>query len=124
MPGWIRKRRSRFDGVNLLELRPLRQAGWRDEDGVVMLTRRHPRQRGQRGLLARVDHWLATPRLKLDAIGSFAWRRFDGRTSVGEVVQAVRKEFGEPAEPVEERLGSFVRLLRREGLVKYEGFDA
>lgn len=113
-----KRRRDELDGMNLLLMHPIREADWVDGDTVV-LRRKPPSERGERGISARVDHWLGAPRLRLDETGSFAWRRFDGETTVGEVVAEVRKAFGEDAEPVEQRLGAFVRLLRRERLVRY-----
>ncbi|MDT8436446.1 MAG: PqqD family protein [Gemmatimonadota bacterium] len=107
--------------MNLLDLRPVRLAEWRDEEAGVLLLRRPPADRGPRRLGAWVLHWLGAPRLRLDATGSAAWREFDGRTTVREVVASIRAEFGEAAEPVEQRLGSFVRLLHRERLVRYDG---
>ena len=120
MPGRFRRRRvDPLEGVNLLHVHPIREAEWHDEDDTVVLQRIPPREKGLSGIGARVDHWLGTPRLKLDATGSFAWRRFDGTTTVGDVVTEVRETFGSDAEPVEQRLGAFVRLLRRERLVSY-----
>ncbi len=113
------KRVDPLEGVNLLHVHPVREAEWRDEEETVVLQRSPPREKGLSRIGARVDHWLGTPRLRLDATGSFAWRRFDGNTTVGQVVDEVRKKFGTDAEPVEQRLGAFVRLLRRERLVSY-----
>jgi len=113
------KRIDPLEGVNLLHVHPVREAEWHDEDDTVVLRRTPPRGKGLSGVGARVDHWLGTPRLRLDATGSFAWRRFDGTTTVGQVVDEVRETFGPDAEPVEQRLGAFVRLLRRERLVSY-----
>ena len=113
------RREDPLEGVNLLHVHPIREAEWHDEDDTVVLRRRPPRERGLAGIGARVDHWLGTPRLRLDTTGSFAWRRFDGTTTVGQVVAEVRETFGTEAEPVEQRLGAFVRLLRRERLVSY-----
>ncbi len=119
MLNWLRKRRQDpLEGMNLLLMHPIRQADWTDGDTVV-LRRKRPAERGEKGIAARVDYWLGAPRLRLDVTGSFAWRRFDGETTVGEVVAEVREAFGEGAEPVEQRLGAFVRLLRRERLVGY-----
>ena len=113
------RREDPLEGVNLLHVHPVREAEWHDEDDVVVLQRIPPREKGLSGVGARVDHWLGTPRLKLDATGSFAWRRFDGNTTVGQVAADVRETFGPEAEPVEQRLGAFVRLLRWERLVRY-----
>ena len=124
IPGRRRRRRSHLEGVNLLDVCPVRQADWREDEELVILTRRHPRARGQKGLAARLDHWLATPHLKLDGTGTFAWKRLDGRTTVREVAEALRQAYGEGAEPVEQRLGAFIRLLHREGLVSYRDLDS
>lgn len=118
-----RRRGRHLEGVNLLDVRPVRQADWREDEDVVILTRRHPKARGKKGLAARVDHWLGTPHLKLDRTGTFAWKRLDGRTTVREVAEALRKTYGEGAEPVEQRLGAFIRILHREGLVSYRDLD-
>ena len=118
-----RRRRSHLEGVNLLDVCPVRQADWREDGEIVILTRRHPRARGVKGLAARLDHWLGTPHLKLDRTGTFAWKRLDGRTTVRELAEALRQAHGEGAEPVEQRLGAFIRLLHREGLVSYRDLD-
>jgi hypothetical protein len=76
-----------------------------------------------KGLAARLDHWLGTPHLKLDRTGTFAWKRLDGRTTVRELAASLRQAHGEGAEPVEQRLGAFIRLLHREGLVSYRDLD-
>ena len=118
------RRADPLAGVNLLDLRPVRTADWsEDGEGRVVVERSSPRERGLSGLRARFDQWLATPRVRLDETGSFAWKKLDGERSVRDVVAAVRERFGAEAEPVEERLGSFIRLLRRERLVRYPGLD-
>lgn len=124
IPGSRRRRHRHLEGVNLLDVCPVRQADWREDEDVVVLTRRHPRERGQNGLAARLDHWLGTPHLKLDRTGTFAWKQLDGRTTVREVADALRRKYGEGAEPVEQRLGAFIRLLHREGLVSYRDLDS
>lgn len=88
-----------------------------------MIERPRPAGRGFRWLREAAAYALATRRIRLDAIGSFAWRRFDGETTVGTVVADVQKEFGDDAAPVEERLGMFVRLLRTERLLGYTDID-
>ena len=119
----LRRSRHPLEGVNLLHLHPVRTAHWTDDGEEVVLERRPPTGRGIRGLRARIDHLLGAPRLRLDATGSFAWRRFDGAASVGEVAAQMRAALGDEAEPVEQRLGSFVRLLHRERLIRYAEQD-
>jgi Coenzyme PQQ synthesis protein D (PqqD) len=118
-----RKTPDPLAGVNLLDVAPVRLAAWQERDGRAVLERPRPRSRGLKSLLDRLAFLMATRSVRLDAIGSSAWKRFDGAATVAEVAGAIREEFGEAAEPAEERLGYLVRLLRREGMVGYPGWD-
>lgn len=119
-----------------LEVTPVRTAAWSEHDGRVVVERPLPPVRGLRSLLQRVSALTGVRRLRLDERGSFAWRRFDGATSVGEVAHALHAELDGPAagpapaaSPSEgraeaaERLVRFVRTLRNEGLVGLTGLD-
>lgn len=116
-------RRSPLEGVNLLDLAPVPLADSEEEDGRIVLLRPKDTTTGLKGLFDRITYHLSVRRIKLDAVGSFAWRRLDGKTTVRELAKATREEFGEDAEPVEGRLGYFVRQLHGEKLVAYPGID-
>lgn len=109
--------------INLLDLAPVRLARWEEAGDRVVLQRPRPPRGGLKGFLGRVSYSLSASRIRLDDVGSFAWRRLDGRTTVGEAAEAMRQHFGEKAEPAEERLGQFVRTLRREGMLAFPGWD-
>jgi hypothetical protein len=47
----------------------------------------------------------------------------DGRRTAGDIAKALRKEFGDTVEPAEERLGTFIRMLQREELVRFPELD-
>ena len=94
-----------------------RSVEWEDgpEGGAVLLV---PRFRW--GPLAK---WLQ-PRLrnkhirvKLDEIGSFAWRRFDGKTRFTEIVAAMQQQFGPKADPAADRLQKFCAILYKDKFV-------
>lgn len=110
-----------------LEVTPVRTAAWSEHDGQVVVERPLPPVRGLRSLLHRISALTGVRRLRLDERGSFAWRRFDGATSVGEVAAALHGELGEAAgtdrAEAAERLVRFVRTLRTEGLVGLTGLD-
>jgi len=110
--------------VNLLELCPVRRAEWETAGESVVVVRPRPAAGGVRAPLEWMAFLLAPARLRLDALGSFVWDRLDGKRSVGEIAGEVRERFGESAEPVESRLGEFIRGLRREELVAFPGWDA
>ena len=120
-------RRSHQDaalaGENLLEMTPLRVADWQEIDDRVVVERPRPGARGWRGLGERVSYLLSMRKIRLDERGSFLWHLVDGERSVAEVAEAMRLEFGEEVEPAEERVGHLIRLLRRERLLAYPGWD-
>lgn len=119
-----RRARRRARAPNLLAVAPRRAVEWEEgEDGLVVLVRRRPRVRSPRSLGRWLSYLMAPPRIRLDELGSFAWRALDGHSTVGEVAERVRDHFGEEAEPVEHRLGQFVVVLRRERFVSYPGLD-
>ena len=120
---WRRKRRNELEDVNLLEVTPVRTADWIERGERVVVIRPQPERPGLRGLVDRLLFLLSARRIRLDAVGSFAWLHLDGERSVGQVAELLRKEFGERVEPAEERLGHLVRVFRREGLVGYRGWD-
>jgi hypothetical protein len=110
-------------GVNLLELAPERVAEWEDGGDRVVLLRPPPQGRGFRFALDWVACQLSSRRIRLDEIGSFVWRGLDGATTVGALAAAVESEFGERVTPVAERLGRMIRVLRKEGFVRYPTID-
>lgn len=99
---------------------PERLAGWREVYGRVVLERPRPSdaETGLRRLRAYLTYWFAPGRMRLDEVGSEAWKRFDGTITVSGVCEHLRERFGETVEPVEERLGRFVNHLRREGFLQ------
>ncbi len=115
--------RDDLSRVDLLGIRPVRLAEWVEEDERVVLVRPAPTSRGLRRVTDAVSYWLSPRRVRLDELGSFAWRLLDGRHTVREAVDALRERFGEAAEPAEERLGVFVRTLRHQGFLAYPEWD-
>lgn len=97
-----------------------RTIGWEDgpDGGAVLLV---PRFR--KGPLAKwLQPKLRRPfmKVKLDEVGSFAWRRLDGQTRFEDVARSLRDSFGEKVEPAEERLKTFMTILYRDKFVKLE----
>lgn len=108
------------DPVNLLELTPQRKADWETTgDGLVVLL--IPKFRNQ--LMAQ---WVLPMlkskffRIKLDTYGSFVWKQCDGNTPVREIGDHMKREFGESAEPVFDRIGKFLHKLEREEFIRIE----
>lgn len=108
---------------NLLEMVPQRVAGWEEVEGRVVVERPRPSQRGLRGVGERLSYSLSMRKIRLDERGSFLWHLIDGERSVAEVAEGMRGQFGEGVEPAEERVGQLIRMLRRERLLAYPGWD-
>ena len=56
-------------------------------------------------------------RVKLDEIGSFVWRQFDGRKSFADVVAAMESHFGQRADPAPDRLQRFLTVLYKDKFI-------
>ena len=119
----IARRKDPLEAVNLLELAPVRVASWSEVDGRVTLERPRPRVRGPMRVLHAITTAMSVPRVRLDELGSFCWTRLDGARTVEVIAADVRDTFGDAAEPVEERLGTFVRMLRDQEFLVYPGWD-
>lgn len=120
---WKRRRPDELEAVNLLELTPVRIAEWEEVGERVVVLRPVPTSHGLKRLLDLFLHALSARRLRLDDLGSYAWRMLDGRRTVGQVVDLMRERFGDSVEPAAQRLGQLIRAMHREGLVAYRGWD-
>jgi len=100
--------------VDLLELEPVRCVPWQENvDGNVVIDRPRPPLDGLRGLIERTNWWLTPHRIRLDELGSFAWRRLDGVTKVRTLAGVMREAFPDSRHQIEERLGVYLRAMRR-----------
>jgi hypothetical protein len=94
------------------------QAVGSEPDGELVVVLR---PRFMRGPLA----WWLQPRLPrpyfkvhLDAVGTFVWKRCDGRTTVAEIARAMQERFGDDFEQAEERLQRFLFELERGKMIR------
>jgi hypothetical protein len=110
--------------VDLLELEPVRCVPWQENvDGNVIIDRPRPPLDGLRGLIERAN-WLVTPRrIRLDDIGSFAWRRLDGVTKVRTLAGVMRETFPDSRHQIEERLGVYLRAMRRLKVIDFPSLE-
>lgn len=56
--------------------------------------------------------------IHLDAMGSFLWLHIDGNSTIYEIAQFVKEQFGEKAEPLYPRLLQYIRTLEDYGFIK------
>lgn len=120
----LRLKHQVLRAVDLLELEPVRCVPWREsEDGHVVIDRPRPNLRSPRGLLDGILWLLAPRRIRLDDIGSFAWRRLDGATKVSSLAGVMRDAFPDARDQLEERLGQYLRALRKLRVITFRGLD-
>jgi hypothetical protein len=110
--------------INLLDLRPKHNLAWEEKEGglVVLLV---PKFRN-RYIVKWFVPMLARPniRVKLDAFGSYLWQRCDGKTTVGEMGQAMAKEFDESLDSMYERIANFIQRLVRDRFLLLDSSSA
>ncbi|MEJ2190401.1 MAG: PqqD family protein [Acidobacteriota bacterium] len=120
----LRLKHQVLKAVDLLELEPVRCVPWREaEDGRVVIDRPRPNWRSPRGLLDGLLWLLAPRRIRLDDIGSFAWRRLDGATKVSSLAGVMKDAFPDARDQLEERLGQYLRALRKLRVITFRGLD-
>jgi len=106
---------------NFLELIPVIKEGqdWKiKEDGCVQIL--IPRE-GFFDKIVRI--FVNTPKvmkIDLDDVGSCVWKSIDGKRNISEIGDILKAEFGEKAEPLYERLGTYINILRNNKFITLE----
>lgn len=106
---------------NYLELIPVRNKKFNfktsDQGMVSIIIERD-------GILDKVVRLFAkTPKemvIDLDEIGSFVWLNIDGSKNIEAISQIVETEFGEKIQPLIQRFGKYINLLRNNDFITLE----
>lgn len=105
---------------NYLEKIPRHKQGlnWsQDENGIVTLEMQN------RGVANRVAQKLfKKPRVSfihLEEFGSFVWLSIDGKRNILAIGELVKSQFGEKAEPLYERLATYIKTLQTNGFITF-----
>lgn len=104
---------------NLLDMVPLPEPAinWtQTEAGLVQLV--VPRNGIVDRLVRPFAHTPHSLRVDLDAYGSTVWLAINGQRDLYAIGQLVRKTHGAEAEPLYERLGAFINLLKNNRLIR------
>lgn len=59
-------------------------------------------------------------KIDLDPYGSFVWNTIDDTKNIEEIGHALQKEFGEKIDPLYERLGTYINILKNNKFVTIE----
>ena len=77
-----------------------------------------------KGLFNRIAQiFFKRPRIswiELPGMGTFIWNQIDGKRNVYEIGQLLKEEYGQEAEPLYERLCTFIKSLHNSCFIVYE----
>ncbi|KAA0014836.1 PqqD family protein [Thermoplasmatales archaeon ex4484_30] len=107
------KRRMKIDW----ESKPARQVDWFEEKGLVKLKILKFKSRIGKWMckiLKRPNYFL----VNLDEIGSFIWKRCNGKNTVEDILKELEGKYGK--EMMKERLLVFLQMLKRNGYIEYK----
>ena len=96
---------------NLLELIPHKLCESKIEEGkVIILAPKFKSRLGKKLFEPLVKNKYVN--IYLDDLGSFVWQQMDGKKTVFEISEKLKEEFGEEVEPVYDRIGKFLAIMR------------
>lgn len=106
--------------VNFLELIPVRTHGnYKEVDGMIHLIFTHDK------FIEKILRWIvkkgATSTLELDSLGSNAWKSFDGKNTVYDVINLLLEKEEDTYASMEQRVIMFIRLLLKKKLITLDG---
>ncbi len=114
--GFMFEKKIRLE-KNFLDYVPVRKVEWeRDEQGKVYLKKEKTRNKLMKKIidLFNRSHFI---NLHLDQLGTSAWLLIDGKRKVREISEMMKSEFSEDLQQLEERLGFFFVLLKKNNFI-------
>ncbi len=98
-----------------LKAKPIRLVNWIEEDGLIKL--KIKKFRSKFGILLckifkRPNYFF----VNLDEIGSFVWKKMDGKNSIEDILFQIEEKFGK--EKMKERLIIFIQTLKKCGYIE------
>lgn len=90
---------------------------WSQKDDIVTVNMYH------KGFYAFIAHKFfkrpSVSHIKLDKYGSFIWQQIDGKNTVNDLAISMKEKFGDKAEPLYDRLVTYIRILRNNKFIVY-----
>lgn len=105
--------------TNLLDLIPVQniRSRQKEEGFYVLLKPKFTHPLLVKHLLPRLKNPYF--KIKLDEIGSFIWNLCDGKNTVKDIGNLLRKRFGERIEPLHDRVGLFFQNLEKNKFITF-----
>lgn len=106
---------------NFLELIPQKNPDQQWEttpEGTAQLI--IPRDGLMERIVRRVFKTPEVMRIDLDAYGTCVWTAIDGERTIADIGNALTAQFGEDIEPLYERLGTYMNILRNNKFIQLE----
>ena len=57
-------------------------------------------------------------RIDLDEYGSCVWKSIDGKRTTGEICTVLKSKFGKDIEPLYERFGTYINILKNNKFIE------
>lgn len=90
---------------------------WSQKDDIVTVNMYH------KGFYAFIAHKFfkrpSVSHIKLDEYGSFIWLLIDGKNTISDLADCMKEKYGDKAEPLYERLVTYMRILRNNKFIIY-----
>ena len=119
---WVWGQKSRWEGVNYLELIPAHRQGWQsdsDNEQVFVLMPRYGDPLFSRLLQPFLSEAKKHIRIPLEGRGSFLWRLVDGQRSVADLVTAFELKYPTDCEDAPERVSMYLHAMYDNNFIKY-----
>lgn len=119
MPVNFFRRRKILKNINYLELTPYRlHSEEKDENGLItILVPKFTNNFAKRLLEPTLKSKYM--KIKLDELGSEAWKNTDGKKKVYQIANILTAKFGQRIQPVEERLTKFFTGLYLQNIISF-----
>ncbi|MFC2154886.1 hypothetical protein ACFLRB_00135 [Acidobacteriota bacterium] len=102
---------------NFLDVVPVRKVEWdHDEQGKVYLKKEKTRNKLMKKIID-LSHKSQFINIHLDQLGTSAWLLVDGKRNVRRISEMMKTEFNEDLRKLEERLGFFFALLKKNNFI-------
>ncbi|MFD3158460.1 PqqD family protein [Haloimpatiens sp. FM7330] len=91
---------------------------WEKENDVINL--KIHRNRGRDKIMHKIFKTPLVINIELDELGAFVWEACDGIKNIQDISEEIVKYFGKRAEPVLERLITYMRILKDNKFIDLE----